>query len=449
MRFILIPGVLEGFTNIRAEYETLRKIKLDETPSMLGMPTMFGGTDVKNRRKQISFLEKMKLLLDKFLHDENEFRSDLDKFSTNMEKINNLVIDSSDKLKSLLEAKWRANLMASRILIAAVLFIQDQIGSSKENSVLYCLANKHLGVTNENYLDDEDKEICYRTAAELVNSIDAFTHVNNELSVVAEKSFTKEEWDLFVSFIKKQELKRTTTKPVENNYPVTTFIQPVFETAFSYVGSTIGWVVAEAVSNSSVAITPRLQVTSLVSTAVIGIGTAGPAGVALLAPTIAAKLINSFCTISLASITGTAMGYVGKGTGVLVGLPFDLVYNLLFAAGSLIAKYATGTPNPSTIDGIRIADGVLVIKNNPIQFKLIPGHMLPDMKGKRLQITENGEIYMDDKPIGSPEEKITLVIQELNDKLSSDADGEIEKINVSKHDDETSIDAYENFGITL
>ena len=66
------------------------------------------------------------------------------------------------------------------------------------------------------------------------------------------------------------------------------------------------------------------------------------------------------------------MGYVGKGTGVLVGLPFDLLYNLLRATGSLIVSYSSTPIQLAKLDGIRIADGVYVAQGNPMQFNLVP-----------------------------------------------------------------------------
>ncbi len=394
MQFILVPGSIRQFANIRNDYEEKRKINLEATPSMLGMPTIFGGTDVKNRRKQISFVEKMNCVLNRFLFEEEEIKT---------------------------AEQWQANLMASRIMIAVALYIQNQIGSSKDNSALYRLINTYLGVSSENFFDDEDQESCYQTAAKLINQQDALTHINAELRIVGGKEFTKEEWEQFVSFIKNEVCKKNAPLPVYNKYPVTTLIQPIFETAFSYVGSTIGWVVAEALSNSSAAITPRLKVTSLVGSLLV-MGPAGATGVALLAPVIASRLLSSFCTISLASMSGATMAYVGKGTGVLVGLPFDLVYNLLRATGSLIVSYSTAPPHLAPLNGIRIADGVYVAQGNPMQFNLVPQYLVSDINKQRLQITDKGEIFVDEQPVTDTSNNMALVIKELNEQLSEDSD---------------------------
>lgn len=392
MKFILVPGSIEQFDNLRTDYEKERKINLEVTPSMLGMPTLFGGTDVKSRRKQISFIEKMKCVLNRFLFKEDEIKT---------------------------AEQWQANLMASRIMIAVALYVQNEIGSSKENSALYRLINKYLGVTPENSFDNKDKESCFQTAATLINQPNALNHMNAELRIVGGKEFTEEEWELFVSFIKMEDSKKNTPLPVPNKYPVTTLILPIFETAFSYVGSTIGWVVAEAVSNSSASIAPRLKVTSMVSSLLV-MGPAGATGVALLAPTIASRLIGSFCTISLAGMSGATMGYVGKGTGVLVGLPFDLLYNLLRATGSLIVSYSSTPIQLAKLDGIRIADGVYVAQGNPMQFNLVPQYLVSDIKKQRLKITDKGEIFVDEKPVTDPSNSMALVIQELNEQLLSE-----------------------------
>jgi hypothetical protein len=408
MKFILNPEAMKQFEHLRTAFEKKRKVNLNKTPSPIGMPTLFGGTDVKKRRKQIAFLEKMYLLLKKFFYHEHELKTDL----TNLKNK-----PAEPESISNLETRWKANLMASRILIAAGLHIQKQTGNS-ENSALFCIINKCLGITEDNYLDDEDKEICFQTASGFVNSENALSKINSELWTLSGQTFLQEEWMEFVTFINKQ----SAPQPLENNFPVTTLIQPVFESAFSHVGSTLGWVIAEAINNSSSIISPQLKLNSFVSSLALGItlGKAGPAALAILAPAITAKLISHFCETSLPYISGTTMRYAGKGTSWLIGLPFDIAYNLLYATGSAIASYMKDNPYPDLfLNGIRIADGVLVINNNPIQFKLLSNSRLSNIHDTRLEITEKGELVMEKKNLYIPNNPMSLVIQELKETFAS------------------------------
>lgn len=392
MPFILESNRIDKFDNLRKDYETKKNIDLQDTPSIIGMPTFLGGTDVKNRRKQISFLEKIKAVLNRFLLKEEDIKT---------------------------PQQWQANLMASRIMIAACLYVQSEISSG---ATLNHLINEYLGVTAENFFDKKDKVICYQTAHKLIDQLDVLTSINTEMRSLGKKEFSETEWGRFSSFILKEEAlkkedKKKKSKTDSTNYPVTNFVLPVFENAFSYVGLTVGWVVAEVISSSSAAIAPRIQLTSWVGGALMILGPTGATGVALLAPTIAARLLSSFCTISLASITGKAMGLVGKGTGIVVGLPFDLIYNLLWATGTLLINYSTNPSKLPSINGVRIADGVIVRNGQPIQFQLLPQEQLTG-DVQLLQITEHGEIYLNGEPVDEPDNKMAKVIKELNEKFS-------------------------------
>ncbi|WP_058534732.1 hypothetical protein [Legionella saoudiensis] len=396
MQFILVAGRVQKFKNLRHDYEERRQINLDKaTTSWL---TFFGATDVETRNRQISFLEKMFAVLEHFLHKGEQFTT---------------------------QQEFQANLMASRIMIAACLCIQEeikstymqhQIGKCEEKSALYQLINEYLGVTAENFLDNEDKLSCYETAYTLIKTQDVLTHLNHELQLLKHKEFTEAEWKLFSDFITGQEKKRSIPVPPSNYLPIGNAFAPVFGETFYYVGLTIGWVVAGAVSSSSAAITPRLEVTSWVSSALLFIGPTNVAGVALLAPTIASRLISTFCNFSFSSMSGKAGRFIGQVTGQAAGLPFDIAYNLLKATGSLLVHYSSQPPSLAPLDGICIAKGVPAVQGRPIQLNVVPQQLMPK---PRLQITENGEITVDGKHVDEPvfDDKMALVIKELKEKL--------------------------------
>lgn len=391
MQFILTPGSIEQFDNLRTDYERERKINLKATPSMFGMPTLFQGPDVKNRCQQISFLEKIKWVLQRYLIKDEEIKT---------------------------SEQWQAKLMASRILISSALFIQHEIGRSKENSVLYRLINKYLGITETNDFDDQDKESCYQTVAQFVYKPDSLKQINRVMQTISTEQFSQSEWRRFSHFIKIHSNKQNFQEHKTNNYPVTSLISPVFETAFSFVGSTIGWVVAETVISSSIILSPRVKMTSLIGTLLV-IGPAGSTGIALLAPVIASKLISSFCTNSLSNLSETTMRLLGKGTGFFVGLPFDLVYNLLKASGTLIMNYTFPPPISELKDGIRIADGVYIVQGNPMQLNLISQQKVSE---QRLQITAKGEFFVDGQPIENLHNPMALMIQELEEQFARESE---------------------------
>lgn len=188
MQFILVAGSIEKFKNLRKDYEERRQINLDKAPT--SWLTFFGATDVQTRNRQISFLEKTIAVLEHFLHKDEKFTT---------------------------QHEFQANLMASRIVIAAALcvqeeirqtYLQHQIGKCEEKSALYQLINEYLGLTPENFLDEEDKQSCYETANKLITTQDALTHLNHELQQLKHPGFTESEWKLFSDFIAQQQKRK-------------------------------------------------------------------------------------------------------------------------------------------------------------------------------------------------------------------------------------------------
>ncbi len=58
MRYILPAGALTSLNFLRDDYQSERKVDLDQPPSLIGVPTLFGGTDVIARDKQTKFIKK-------------------------------------------------------------------------------------------------------------------------------------------------------------------------------------------------------------------------------------------------------------------------------------------------------------------------------------------------------------------------------------------------------
>ncbi|ARB91879.1 hypothetical protein [Legionella longbeachae] len=389
MHFILAPGNLAKFDNIRKAYEIEKHVDLNAKPSLIGTPIFFGGTDVISRNKQVSFLEKVNAILKIHLLNEEDIKT---------------------------PQQRQVYLIAARFMVAACLYVQSQINGSKRNSALYRIIEDNLGISPENFLDDEDKETCYLTAGRLISTPSAFEHSNMTLQKKGIAPFTEKEWEQFSTFLKEMCHKKEIKDP-SANFPIISLTQPLFGTAFSYVGATVGVVLAEGVSNSTSAISPRVQLTALVGSTLLVFSPAGTTGVALFAPVIATKLLTSFCTISLAHVMGKAAGYLGQGVGIGVGLPFDLAYNLLWSVCSLIARYYSKAPQFAVMDGIRIVDGATIIAGIPIQ--LVPENALPTgCTKKTLEITEEGEVRIEgeevqDLPMQIPPE----VLEELNKQI--------------------------------
>lgn len=404
MRYILPPSALSSLNFLRTNYQQVRNVDLDKAPSMFGTPIFFGGTDVVARNAQTKFLKKIQTVLSTHLLKDEEVEAML-----------------SQKIPlAVWEAKLESHLTASRVILAACLYVQSQISKPKKNSELYNLINKNLGITDENYFEDDDKLICFMAGNRVINSsLMALEESNTALRKAGQDPISEEEWNRFSIFLSESCKKDPSVNPY-TNYPITSITQPMFGSAFSYTGATIGFLSGGMVSESTKVMSTKVQLTALIGSTLLMLGPAGPMGVALFSQVIACKLITSFCSISMAHVLGTVMGIIGQGIGMGIGLPLDAAYRLLWKACAVIGGYYTSSPNPST--GIRIKDGASIIGG--IELKLTPESEAELSKSYDLKSIElkDGKLYLDGELVTVPDSGVQLppeVLSQLKLQLKS------------------------------
>lgn len=373
MRFILTEKAKTAIETIRKQYQQEKNVNLNEKPSLLGVPTLFGGTDVENREKQIAFLEKIHDILKP-----------------------NLFLEEMKSPEQL-----QAYLTASRFMIAACLYVQSQISGSKRHSVLYRLIEDNLGITTENYLDEEDKEICFLAAKRMISSSPkVLDEANGHLSHKGIKMISEKEWRKFSEFIN-EHCNTSEDQSIYSQYPIASMVRPLFGAGFAYSGATIGLLLGDTISNASYIMGPKARLTAMVGTTLLVVGQSGPTSIALFGPVIATKLLNSFCTISLAHILGKSMEMLGQGIGLGVGLPLDLAYKLIWRACALIGNYYTKQQQNPELSGYRLTDGVMVIHGIVIQ--ILPESQIPKAYKKQvIEIKEDNKMYIDGLLIEAP-----------------------------------------------
>lgn len=376
MRFVLPTDTIDKLKLLRDQYQQERQVNIEAKPSMIGLPTLFGGTDVTTRKKQIIFLEKILTVLSLNLK--------------NLEEINT-------------PEELQANITAWRLYLTACWYVQSQ---NSKNSALSRVINNDLGITAENFPDEEDKEICYATARRLINTKNALEDSNAALIKAGLKPLSETDWSQFSKFINDANEKKVSTSPY-TDYPITSITQPLFGAAFTYTGATIGLLSGDVISRSTKVMSSKFQLTAFIGSSLLILGPAGPAGVALFAPVIANQLITSFCSITLGHILAVSMGLLGKGVGTLVGLPLDLAYRLLWQACSLVGGYCSTDPKNPIITGMRIGDGMTIISG--IAIDVTPVDRLPEGYIKQIiEIKDDGLMYVDGKAIVVPSSGIQL-----------------------------------------
>ncbi|MBL7479787.1 type IV secretion protein Dot [Legionella bononiensis] len=404
MRYILPPGAFTSINFLRDDYQKERKVDLDKSPSMFGTPIILGGTDVVARDAQTKFIKKMLVV-----------------FSANLLKDEQ--IQAMMQNVELWAGQLEAHFIASRIMLATCLYVQTQIKSPKTHSALFNLINRDLGINAENYFEEDDKLICFMAANTFINSsLMALTQANTALKKVGMEPFSDEDWNKFSKFLSETCKKSGADNPYKN-YPVTSITQPMFGAAFAYTGATLGCMGGQMVSDSVQVIPLKFQLTALIGSSLLMIGSAGPMGVALFSQVIACKLITTFCSISMAHILGTAMGIVGQGVGMGVGLPLDAAYNLLWKACAIISGYYSDIPNTTT--GIRIKDGANMICGMEVKFLPESDPTLTQHQDTQSVEMKEGSLLINGKPleITDPDSKIPPeVLEQLKLKLCPQVD---------------------------
>ncbi|BCA96113.1 hypothetical protein TUM19329_24740 [Legionella antarctica] len=388
MRLILSNDALDKLPFLREQYQKARNVDLEETPSMLGLPTMFGGTDIKTRKKQVIFMEKIFALL-----------------RPNLKKLEN--ITSPEELP--------ANTTAWRVYLTACWYVQSQ---NSKNSALSSGLNEMLGITAENYPDEEDKENCYATANRFINTKNALEEANVALINAKLRPFTEKDWSDFAQFISESKVKKESSNHY-TDFPITSIAQPLFAATFAYTGATVGLLSGDVISKSTQGMSAKYQLTALIGGSLLLFGPTGTTGVAFFAPVIASKLITAFCSITLAHVLGATMGIIGHGVGTAIGLPLDLAYHLLWKVCAAISGYYYKDPGAPTITGIRISDGAAIISG--IAIAITPVEELSEVHQKQIiELKEDGSLYVNGKDIMTAQSGIQLppmVIDELKEHI--------------------------------
>jgi len=389
MRFILSLDAIDKIDCLREQYEKEKGLNIEDKPSMIGVPTFFGGTDVDTRKIQINFLEKLLIVL-----------------RPNLLKLEDITTPQ----------QLQATDYAWKFFFTACWYVQSQ---NSAGSALSRLINTDLGVTTNNFFDEEDKETCYLTANRFINAPNALEDCNAAITEAGKKAFSEQEWNQFSTYLKQS----CTKKPVEpqGNYPITRIAQPLFGAAFAYTGATVGLLSGDLLSHTN----NVFKLTAVVGSSLLILGPIGPAGVAIFAPVIASKLVTAFCSITLAHVLGVTMGFVGQGVGTVVGFPLDLAYKLLWRFCAVIGGYYYPEPSVPLIDGLRITDCKVLISGvaiditpiNKLTKELAPllikdsSEEAPELNHDKKQIfelKEDGAMYLNGRAIILPNSKTQL-----------------------------------------
>lgn len=394
MRYVLPEDGIENIKSLRSRYEKKAGVDLSKAPNFFRLPTAVGGKDIQNREAQISFIEKILCLLDsKFLKDKE--------------------IETVEQ--------YMANLTASRVTLAACLYVRDQISPtytirSEQNSVLYSLIDQALSMHSINTMDDDDKMSCYAAAESLLALSEAFDYANQCLSKANHEPFTTEEWDRFKKYISQQTSKRQADSAYVH-YPVTSLTKPLFGYVGSSIGATAGFLSGHILSTSSLMTPTNHNITASIANGILLCGLGSTLGASFVAPLVATKALGAFLEIFLAQSLHYVMQKAGESAGTAIGMPLDLAYQYLYYAIKTI--WESYRYDPINFSGIRIADGKIIQNGMVIDSELNQAAQLSKQQ-KTISIQADGSFQVKGGEKYNLKDIMAQVTAEFKDRLLKD-----------------------------
>lgn len=368
MPFILPDDFVQKLKTLRYRYEIKNNIKdMSQAQQPNHISCFFGAKDVKTRHRQIDFVEKILNHLEQKL-EEIDYRQ-------------------PEQLERYIE-EYIKNM---RILLAVVLFVKNQINKPywpKIGDVSQFLKDA-LQESPKNILDKETKAAAFLEAKQFIqtNPFDFSFKKKNEDPM-------KEIWEEFKNFIKKSRQK----SKQGTQYPIAKLLIPVFKTPMELTGYTSGIIVGEVISKSTRLMGTRYSLTAAIGSGVcLVMGGGAKAGVILLAPTIAGKILDTFCGISLAWLLGKTFALMGTGIGLGIGMSLDLGWLFLSKGCQYLSKIFLENNNVPAITGFSLIDGSRFINGLACQIsehdELTILEKNEDKKAISFEITPEGIIF--------------------------------------------------------
>ncbi|CDZ78712.1 hypothetical protein BN59_03024 [Legionella massiliensis] len=339
MDFVLSDEFIIKLKKIRASYEALAKINLSEASQPYAISIFFGAKDIKMRNRQISFIESMLAYLEKDLPQTPD--------------------DSFDSQRYL---------AALQILVCVSFYVKSQIDKtytlplrSSASATLGQLLDDAMGLTYTNPLDLETQTYCLLAAKRLIQTPGCYETINSCLK----DSIPPKLWNDFTEFVYHE------SKPLNQNllanFPATSIMIPIFAKPLELAGYATGFVLGDIVSKSTKLMPAQYALTTVVGSGlVLFVGSGGSLAAVFIAPTLASRLLDAYCGITLAWVMGNSMKLVGKGLGFGVGMTLDLSWKMLYSICSQIASL--NNQKSLKLTGVSLHDGQRIIDGVPFKF---------------------------------------------------------------------------------
>ncbi|MDP1602420.1 MAG: hypothetical protein Q8M03_04060 [Legionella sp.] len=361
--YVFPDSCISALTSIRTDFEEISKTSLDKASQPYAFAAFFGATDVKSRDWQTIFiLDWLKI-----------FKDDLKPIE---------LLDSEDSIQKSINAK--------RVIVALRNFLEAEIEKkyilrSGSNATLMRLMDSAFQIDSKNPMDEETRACCLFAAQSFLSTTSVDT-IKSKHNVV----FQTSPWRKFSNHITSECRKLEETHP--SSYPITSILSPALALSMGLIGNTVGFIAGDAFGKSTLFYPARYTITTALGSGILFIvGPGANMGVLLLAPSIAGKLLDRFCGLTLGGIMGVTMSTVGSGVGWAVGRSLDGVWSLFYQACCQLIGTNSELPLPP-ITGFTLVDPRRI--NNGCEITVSETPQYPEgYEAHPVTITdENGEI---------------------------------------------------------
>ena len=329
MPYVIPDSFIENISKLREAYDTCTQVSPD-TNSITRASLNFWKKDSSTRNQQIEFIENWLLAQRGYLRPTFSF-------------IN--------------ETEFYNHVLSLRIIIAACLFIQDQIASvyyvrAASHSLLFQIIDEALQVKG-NTLDSRSQGCCFLEAYQCVND----HHNASECNRARGTSFTNIDWEKFKIFLKNK--CEALHEQQQAAYPMTSTLMPVCGHVMETIGSKSAYLISDALKKSEAMLSINKSITMAIHAGLLilvrptGIGL----GIVLLAPSFARIISETVCETSLVYLLESSMKRLGVGIGFGIGMTLDLSIQLVGYISTIIQDFISNSQNHFDLTGFDLSTG--------------------------------------------------------------------------------------------
>jgi len=262
-----------------------------------------------------------------------------------------------------------------------------------------------------------------KSTNEQIRQLNEKRGVFNEKNKTVDEVISEDNWLSFAKHVSKR-CKELNVK--RDNLPITHFVVPRVEQAFTWTGYSLGWAIGERLGDTTTVMNTKTVVTGgVTSLACMVLGGSGSMGAMLFAFPFAADFVKNTAIVFTAGVMGEIVKLLGTATGYGIGLTLDYACKAIYALYKQLQWWMTDKTFDSRLaNGMNMTTGE--IWRNPSQFVELSQEQLERLQAHTItfMIEDNFLIIALGKKqerinfIDTPEGELQIKVKEAVENLS-------------------------------